>query len=444
MPGARRLLGRPHALRGRVVRGARGRLRLPTANLTSSRRVAPPDGVYLSWSTSREEPRRRLNIGVRPPSPAGGAIEAHLPTAATLPSLSRRCSDLRLRGEIASADPTRSAPRSPPTWPRAGSAGRDPALRAHASEQWLPPGASFRRAAFVRRHSPDRLWPRCRRSGPVPRTVVDLVWCASRRGPEDAYQTLTGAKVEVEVPAPEPRRRAGADSLAYSSRMSTPPIDKPPVRSSSGAGGSSRNAGEALVQHLGTLVGVAIRNGRASCTVSTGYLGVLLVARTARPRPRLHFRARPSRSSTWRSSAASEAGRGRSIADRTTRESAEESVRSRRCAPALPLDRPRAIPGATLGDYALIRDASHQLSRPSGALPSVVGDVLRVRRAAQRPFPFTSGMAPRRRDRLHHRRGRAGRGPRAASRRPRNGPRRVAPRVREGGEFCPSSLTLSV
>ena len=49
MPGARRLLGRPYALRGRVVVGdRRGRtLGFPTANLhLRSGLLLPPDGVY--------------------------------------------------------------------------------------------------------------------------------------------------------------------------------------------------------------------------------------------------------------------------------------------------------------------------------------------------------------------------------------------------------------
>ncbi len=67
---ARRLLGRPHALRGRVVAGdRRGRtLGFPTANLhLRSHLVLPADGVYAV--RANVDGRRRdgvLNIGVRP------------------------------------------------------------------------------------------------------------------------------------------------------------------------------------------------------------------------------------------------------------------------------------------------------------------------------------------------------------------------------------------
>ena len=83
MPGARRLLGRPHALRGRVVMGdQRGRtLGFPTANLHVRPGVLlPPDGVYavLAEVDGRSHPGV-LNIGVRPTF-AGRrrTIEAHL------------------------------------------------------------------------------------------------------------------------------------------------------------------------------------------------------------------------------------------------------------------------------------------------------------------------------------------------------------------------------
>ncbi len=70
LPGARRLLGRPFALRGRVVTGdRRGRtLGFPTANLhLRAGFLLPPDGVY---AVGVEVAGRRhagvLNIGVRP------------------------------------------------------------------------------------------------------------------------------------------------------------------------------------------------------------------------------------------------------------------------------------------------------------------------------------------------------------------------------------------
>ena len=83
MRRARLLLGRAHALRGRVVVGdRRGRtLGFPTANLNvKPRLLVPPDGVYAITTTidGRRWPGV-LNIGVRPTF--GGrrrTIEAHL------------------------------------------------------------------------------------------------------------------------------------------------------------------------------------------------------------------------------------------------------------------------------------------------------------------------------------------------------------------------------
>lgn len=83
MARARRLLGRPYALRGRVVGGdRRGRtLGFPTANLHLKPGILlPPDGVYAI--TAEADGVRRagvLNVGVRPTF--GGlrrTVEAHL------------------------------------------------------------------------------------------------------------------------------------------------------------------------------------------------------------------------------------------------------------------------------------------------------------------------------------------------------------------------------
>jgi riboflavin kinase/FMN adenylyltransferase len=83
MPGARRLLGRPYALRGRVVVGdRRGRtLGFPTANLhVRPGLLLPADGVYAITAEVDGAPVPGvLNIGVRPTF--GGrrrTIEAHL------------------------------------------------------------------------------------------------------------------------------------------------------------------------------------------------------------------------------------------------------------------------------------------------------------------------------------------------------------------------------
>jgi riboflavin kinase/FMN adenylyltransferase len=79
---AARLLGRPHAIRGRVSRGAqRGRLLgFPTANLVPSGQWLLAPGVYAgraSWEDS--EAAAVINVGVRPTFGETGLVaEAHL------------------------------------------------------------------------------------------------------------------------------------------------------------------------------------------------------------------------------------------------------------------------------------------------------------------------------------------------------------------------------
>jgi riboflavin kinase / FMN adenylyltransferase len=66
---ARRMLGRPYGVEGRVVRGQeRGRsLGFPTANLRPQNRVIPRGGVYVTATLIEGEWRRSVtNIGTRP------------------------------------------------------------------------------------------------------------------------------------------------------------------------------------------------------------------------------------------------------------------------------------------------------------------------------------------------------------------------------------------
>jgi riboflavin kinase/FMN adenylyltransferase len=66
---ARRMLGRPYGVEGRVVRGAeRGvKLGFPTANLHPQNRVIPRDGVYVTATLIDDEWRRSVtNVGTRP------------------------------------------------------------------------------------------------------------------------------------------------------------------------------------------------------------------------------------------------------------------------------------------------------------------------------------------------------------------------------------------
>jgi riboflavin kinase / FMN adenylyltransferase len=66
---ARRMLGRPYGVEGRVVRGAeRGRiLGFPTANLHPQNRVIPRHGVYVTATLIGDQWRRSVtNIGTKP------------------------------------------------------------------------------------------------------------------------------------------------------------------------------------------------------------------------------------------------------------------------------------------------------------------------------------------------------------------------------------------
>lgn len=72
---ARRMLGRPYGVEGRVVRGAeRGRtLGFPTANLRPVNRVIPRGGVYVTATLIEGVWRRSVtNIGVRPTFESAG------------------------------------------------------------------------------------------------------------------------------------------------------------------------------------------------------------------------------------------------------------------------------------------------------------------------------------------------------------------------------------
>lgn len=80
---ARRMLGRPYGVEGRVVRGdERGqRLGFPTANLAPQNRVIPLGGVYATATLIDNEWRRSVtNIGTRPTFEAAGEplVETHV------------------------------------------------------------------------------------------------------------------------------------------------------------------------------------------------------------------------------------------------------------------------------------------------------------------------------------------------------------------------------
>jgi riboflavin kinase/FMN adenylyltransferase len=66
---ARRMLGRPYGVEGRVVRGAErgGALGFPTANLHPQNRVIPSNGVYVTATLIEGQWRRSVtNIGTKP------------------------------------------------------------------------------------------------------------------------------------------------------------------------------------------------------------------------------------------------------------------------------------------------------------------------------------------------------------------------------------------
>jgi riboflavin kinase/FMN adenylyltransferase len=80
---ARRMLGRPYGVEGRVVHGAeRGRtLGFPTANLRPQNRVIPRGGVYVTATLIEGAWRRSLtNVGTRPTFGSDQAEEAAIET----------------------------------------------------------------------------------------------------------------------------------------------------------------------------------------------------------------------------------------------------------------------------------------------------------------------------------------------------------------------------
>jgi riboflavin kinase / FMN adenylyltransferase len=80
---ARRMLGRPYGVEGRVARGAeRGRtIGFPTANLQPQNRVVPRRGVYVTATLIQGAWRRSVtNVGLRPTfeSEAETSVETHV------------------------------------------------------------------------------------------------------------------------------------------------------------------------------------------------------------------------------------------------------------------------------------------------------------------------------------------------------------------------------
>ncbi|MBM4363393.1 MAG: riboflavin biosynthesis protein RibF, partial [Deltaproteobacteria bacterium] len=84
---ARAVLGRPHALTGRVVHGdGRGRtIGVPTANLDGIEELLPPHGVYACLVDRAREGEGFLrlgtgvlNVGNRPTVSAGWSAEVHV------------------------------------------------------------------------------------------------------------------------------------------------------------------------------------------------------------------------------------------------------------------------------------------------------------------------------------------------------------------------------
>ncbi len=84
LDAASQMLGRPYALCGLVIEGDKiGRqLGFPTANLSVTNLVLPPNGVYAGWTShGGQNYRVALNIGVRPTVASAAAqlrVEVHL------------------------------------------------------------------------------------------------------------------------------------------------------------------------------------------------------------------------------------------------------------------------------------------------------------------------------------------------------------------------------
>jgi len=84
LDAASQMLGRPYALSGRVVKGARlgQQLGFPTANLDATGLVLPPNGVYAGLANVQGRTcRAALNIGFRPTVSSTSQltyVEAHL------------------------------------------------------------------------------------------------------------------------------------------------------------------------------------------------------------------------------------------------------------------------------------------------------------------------------------------------------------------------------
>src|SRR6266581_4685104 len=80
---ARRMLGRPYGVEGRVVRGAERGIKLgfPTANIQPHNRVIPRRGVYVTAALIDKQWRRSVtNIGTRPTFDSGAetSVETHV------------------------------------------------------------------------------------------------------------------------------------------------------------------------------------------------------------------------------------------------------------------------------------------------------------------------------------------------------------------------------
>ena len=84
LDAASQMLGRPYAISGRVIQGNRlgQKLGFPTANLDTTGRVLPPNGVYAGIANIKGTTHRAgINIGVRPTVASGTQLaytEAHL------------------------------------------------------------------------------------------------------------------------------------------------------------------------------------------------------------------------------------------------------------------------------------------------------------------------------------------------------------------------------
>jgi hypothetical protein len=205
MPGARRLLGRPHAPGCVVMGDQRGPDARLTANLRPPRRALPRTASTRSSPGSTANHPAVLNIGVRPTFAGRRRTSRRISQDFDGDLIAAGVVKLILRLRRMAADPGAAHGDHPPTWCARGKCWRAIRRPGAAASRGSPGARRSRRAARLGKHAP-RSSERYRRWG---RGREPSSWStragASMAGPQDG---APGARheVEVEVPPPEPMR----------------------------------------------------------------------------------------------------------------------------------------------------------------------------------------------------------------------------------------------